>query len=179
MSGKTQVVIFMVSVCLFTGITFFRMYLRTDLKGYLFIFLGATIGMIGGVVSFLGNLIMSDNAANVIGETVMIIGIILFVIGLISLATLESGAAQSALSGHSIFDIILGNISSLEKKKYPPTLKLGAGIIVSFLIMILGIARCWYEYPSEAYTGIFTIAVCLVIFVISIVALKEKKRDDI
>jgi hypothetical protein len=39
----------------------------------------------------------------------------------------------------------------------------------------LGIARCWYEYPTESYAGIFTIAVGLVIFVISIVALKEKK----
>jgi hypothetical protein len=91
------------------------------------------------------------------------------------LCTLESGAAQSALSGHSIFDIALGNISSLEKKKYPPTLKRRSGIIVGFLIIILGIARCWYEYPTESYAGIFTIAVGLVIFVISIVALKEKK----
>jgi hypothetical protein len=163
-------------VCLFVGVTFFRMYLRTDLKGYLLISLGAVIGLIGGIISYLGNLIMSNKTmVDVIGETIMIIGIILSSSGPIILCTLESGAAQSALSGHSIFDIALGNISSLEKKKYPPTLKRRSGIIVGFLIIILGIARCWYEYPTESYAGIFTIAVGLVIFVISIVALKEKK----
>jgi protein-S-isoprenylcysteine O-methyltransferase Ste14 len=43
-------------VCLFVGVTFFRMYLRTDLKGYLLISLGAVIGLIGGIISYLGNL---------------------------------------------------------------------------------------------------------------------------
>lgn len=162
-------------ICLFVGVTFFRMYLRTDLKGYLLISLGTIIGLIGGIISYLGNLIVPNKTMfDVIGETIMIVGIILSGIGSIFLGTLESGSAQSALSGHSIFDITLGNISALEKKKYPPTLKRRSGIFVGFLIIILGIARCWYEYPSESYFGIFTIAFGLAIFVISIVALKEK-----
>lgn len=75
-------------VCLFVGVTFFRMYLRTDLKGYLLISLGAVIGLIGGIISYLGNLIMSNKTmVDVIGETIMIIGIILSSSGPIILCT--------------------------------------------------------------------------------------------
>ncbi|OGP68991.1 MAG: hypothetical protein A2W27_04150 [Deltaproteobacteria bacterium RBG_16_44_11] len=171
MTRLTILNILVVLGCLFTGITFFRMYFRTRLKGYLLIFLGSTLALVGAVL----DLIIPN--ADIFDQTLGIPGIILFVIGLIFISTFESGAVQNALSGHSIDNIMLGNISSLEKKKYPPTLKRNSGIIAGFLIIIYGIVECCFSNSPKSYSGIFIIVFGLAIFVFSIVTLKGNEKQ--
>ena len=175
MDGITIHVIFMGLVCLFTGITFFRMYLRTGLKGHLLIAIGVITALIGGIGIFINYRIGYEGMVNVLGQILIIPGIIVAVSGLILIYTIESVSARNAYSGHSILDIMFGNISSLENKKYIPKLTRSGGIVGGALLIVFGIVKCWHQYLSKSYIGIIAIAFGLAIFVISILALKEIK----
>jgi hypothetical protein len=170
-----RISILIVLASLFAGITFFRMYRRTTLKGHLLISLGALLTFFSEIVLLTGSYIGNERTTDAVADVILTCGIIVGVIGMILIFTFESGAAREAYSGHSILDIITGNVTSLEKKKYLPTLKRGGGLLAGAVLITYGIVKYLSGPPSEYYTGLFIIVSGLTICIISILVLRNNK----
>lgn len=109
-----NIIVYIVLACLFTSITFFRMYHRTGLKGHLLVSSGALVVLIGNVLLFISDSIGNERMIDILGQVLAISGVILSVFGFILIYTTERQAAQDAYRGHSILDMVLGKVT---KKK--------------------------------------------------------------
>lgn len=163
---------------IFAIATFFRMYRRTGLTGYLLLSWGGVIAAIGIVGTFGCMYMGHDRLSDLFGYTFMIPGLVLGIIGEIILLTIESGAVREAYSGHSILDIILGDISPLEADKtYKPALGRNMGLLVGFMGVVGGIAQYMDDESKMPFGGGYLILFGLAIFIVSLVALQEKNKE--
>lgn len=168
--------IILISVCIFAVIVSFRMYRRTGLKCHLFIFLGGAIAQIGAVgtvvYDYIGNAIIS----NLFDYIFLIPGGILIIIGIIFFITIESGAAQESYRGHSFFEIISGDVTSLKPdKKYKPALSHTFGMLLGFMMTIGGIAQ-YIDESVIPFSGSYFILFGPALFVVSFIFLNRNKE---
>jgi hypothetical protein len=155
------------------------MYRRTGLKGHLLISIGAIVTIIGEVESFINARIGNERLIDTTADVLFMCGTVLVIGGTILIYTIEGGAAKDAYSGHSVLDIVLGNVSTLEKekKKYPPRMSRGGGMIGGSIVIVYGILKCLDAYPKMSSLGISVIIFGVALFIISLVFLKPKDRE--
>ena len=168
-------------VMVFSIATVFRMYRRTGLNGYLLMFWGGVIGIVGIIGTFGCAYIGWDQLSDLFDYTFITPGIILFIIGQIILYTIEGGAVREALSGHSILDIMLGDISPLEDgKTYSPAMSRTLGMLCGFMFIVGGIAQHLDDKSHVPFSGGYLVLFGLALFAVSLLFLngKDGEKDN-
>lgn len=133
-----DLVLVLLVVVSLAAVSYARSYLRTGVRGFLLISIGSLMILSGGV----GMLLAERNELSrleALCTAVTYSGGGLACVGFALSLTLESGKTIEAFRGHSVFEIIAGSVSGVDKEA-PPAIGSGFGVVLGIMVCAIGLA---------------------------------------
>ncbi len=159
MYNATDIILSILAAFLvFGGISKFRIYLKTGIKGCLLIGVSFVLCSVGFI------LVIFYGAENIYLCAYMILAFIVYSWGSIKLMTVESGQWKEVMSKNNYIEKLTGNVKEIEKKYYDPIINKRLGIFGSILFILA--APIAYIYTGSLFFLIYLLLTGIVLYII-------------